>query len=427
MHDILSLILPTLTSAAPLILAALAGLFCERSGVINIALEGKMLAAAFAGFATSAIVNQSFDPAFAACAGLAMGLAVGLCLALIHGFSTVSLRGDQVVSGVAINLLAAGVTAFLLRALDQRAKAVKSLQSELGRLLRRVESEGGEGLTAQESARLAELEALLGPARANFADINQQVSLAKRGIAVAQRQLDRLVQGGEADLAEVAALNAQIADQEARLASLDAAFRAGRPDFVAARFTDMQPFADHAALSWIEGSNLPILLALLAVPLVWWVIWHTRFGLRVRAVGEAPEAADTAGVSVLRTRYAAILISGVLCGLAGSLLLLAGSGQFVDNMTAGRGYIALAALIFARWRPVATLGSCLLFGLFRALSDRAVNWFDVGNDGWFYYINQGLSPLFSMLPYIFTVLALALFAGRALAPRAIGLPYVKER
>lgn len=421
MNEVFSLILPTLISAAPLILAALAGLFCERSGVVNIALEGKMLAAAFAGFYTSAVFNQSFDPAFAAVAGLGMGIVVGVLMSLIHGFSTVSLRGDQVVSGVAINLLAAGVTAFLLRSLDQTGKGIKSMQTELGRLLRRDE------LSAEDSARVTELREILGPERANFADIERQVNAAKRAISTAERKLDGMARSGEVDQVEAASLQTQIIENEAILTSLDAAFRAGRPDFVAARFTDMQPFANVPTLSWIEGSNLPILLALLAVPIVWWVIWHSRFGLRVRAVGEAPEAADTAGVSVVRTRYMAILISGALCGVAGSLLLLAGSGQFVDNMTAGRGYIALAALIFARWRPVATLGSCLLFGLFRALSDRAVNWFDISDDGWLYYIDQGLSPFFNMLPYIFTVVALALFAGRAIAPRAIGLPYVKER
>lgn len=419
MNEILSLILPTLISAAPLILAALAGLFCERSGVVNIALEGKMLAAAFAGFYTSAVFNQSFDPAIAACAGLAMGIVVGLLMSLIHGFATVSLRGDQVISGVAINLLAAGVTAFLMRSLDQTGKGIKALQSELARLGRRPE------LNEEQTARVAEIREILGPERADFAQVQQQASLAKRGLAKAERALAKLNGAGTAE--EVAALNQQIVENQDILASLDAAFRAGQPDFVAARFTDMQPFADSLYFSWINGTNLPIFLSLLAVPIVWWVIWHSRFGLRVRAVGEAPEAADTAGVSVVRTRYVAILISGALCGVAGSLLLLAGSGQFVDNMTAGRGYIALAALIFARWRPLATLGSCLLFGLFRALSDRAVNWFDIPDDGWLYYLDQGLSPFFNMLPYVFTVIALALFAGRAIAPRAIGLPYVKER
>ena len=136
--EILSLILPTLISAAPLILAALAGLFCERSGVVNIALEGKMLAAAFAGFYASSVLNQSIDPLWAACAGLAMGVIVGAFMALIHGFSTVSLRGDQVVSGVAINLLAAGVTSFLGRSLDQISQGIKSQQRELANLLRNL-------------------------------------------------------------------------------------------------------------------------------------------------------------------------------------------------------------------------------------------------------------------------------------------------
>ncbi|MGB0717984.1 MAG: ABC transporter permease [Alphaproteobacteria bacterium] len=316
--DIIGLALSTLRTSAPLILAGLAGLFCERSGIVNIALEGKMLVAAFAAFMVSATLVPIMPSIAAACAGLAAGLVVGGLMALIHGASTITFRGDQVVSGVAINLLAAGMTTFLYRNLIEATN-------------KRNLMEGGSELAAGE-------------------------------------------------------------------------------------------------FSGYGLEYLFVVLALLAVPLVWWVTWHTRFGMRVSAVGEAPEAADTAGISVVSTRYKAVLISGLLCGIAGASLVLTGAGKFGPDMTANRGYIALAALIFARWRPVATLGSCLLFGFFTALSDRVGSYqFNFDDAGWLYYVEEGLGNFFLALPFILTVVALALFAGRAVAPRAIGTPYIKER
>ena len=318
LSDILSLGLATLRTSAPLILAGLAGLFCERSGIVNIALEGKMLAAAFAAFMVSAILVPFMPALAAACFGLLVGILVGGLMALVHGASTITFRGDQVVSGVAINLLASGMTAFLFR---------------------------------------------------NVIEATNKRNLADGGSELAAGQFSGY--------------------------GLEYTF---------------------------------VVLALLAVPLVWWITWHTRFGMRVSAVGEAPEAADTAGISVIRTRYMAVIISGLLCGIAGASLVLTGAGKFGPDMTANRGYIALAALIFARWRPVATLGACILFGFFTALSDRVSSYeFNLDDTGWLYYVEQGLSNFFLALPFILTVVALALFAGRAVAPRAIGLPYVKER
>ncbi len=316
--DLLGLLLATLRTSAPLILAGLAGLFCERSGIVNIALEGKMLVSAFAAFMVSAVLASTLPDVAAASAGVAAGLVVGGLMALIHGASTITFRGDQIVSGVAINLLAAGMTTFLYR---------------------------------------------------NLIETTNKRNLAEGGSELA-----------------------------------------------AGQFTGF-------GLDYIF-----VVLALLAVPLAWWITWHSRLGMRVSAVGEAPEAADTAGISVVRTRYQAVLISGLLCGIAGASLVLTGAGKFGPDMTANRGYIALAALIFARWRPVATLGSCLLFGFFTAVSDRVSSYqFNLESAGWLYYVEQGLANFFLALPYILTVVALALFAGRAVAPKAIGLPYVKER
>jgi simple sugar transport system permease protein len=169
----------------------------------------------------------------------------------------------------------------------------------------------------------------------------------------------------------------------------------------------------------ISGHSLLVYVALATVPLTWWVLARTRFGLRLRAVGEAPEAVDVAGISVVWLRYAALLIAGILCGLAGSYLATGLQAGFVKDMTAGRGYIALAALIFAKWRPWHALGATLLFGLLQAVALRYQN-IDIGR---FTIPVQVMDAL----PYILTVVILAGFVGRAIPPRAGGTPYVKER
>ncbi|MGI9357296.1 MAG: ABC transporter permease, partial [Rhizobiaceae bacterium] len=170
----------------------------------------------------------------------------------------------------------------------------------------------------------------------------------------------------------------------------------------------------------ISGHNLIAYFAFIMVPVTWWVLFRTRFGLRLRAVGENPAAVDTAGISVSWARYRAVICCGILCGFAGAYLSIGVSAGFVKDMTAGRGFIALAALIFAKWRPVAAMWACLLFGFLGAIEIRY----------------QGVSlpivgelplQLMQALPYILTVILLAGFIGKAIPPRASGTPYTKER
>jgi simple sugar transport system permease protein len=170
----------------------------------------------------------------------------------------------------------------------------------------------------------------------------------------------------------------------------------------------------------ISGHNLLVYTALIIVPLTWWIVYRTRFGLRLRAVGENPLAVDTAGISVARLRYSAVLICGALCGIAGCYLAIAQNAAFVREMTAGQGYIALAAMIFGKWRPLPAMIACLMFGFLDAVAIRL----------------QGIQlpaigevpvQLIQALPYILTVVLLAGFIGRAVAPKAIGVPFTKER
>jgi general nucleoside transport system permease protein len=283
----------------PLLAACLAGLWSERSGVVDIGLEGKMLIAAFA----AAVASYATGSAWI---GLAAGIAASVAFSLVHGFASISQRGNQIVSGVAINMLAAGLTAIVGNAWY---------------------GEGG---------RTPPLEG-------------------------------------------------------------------------AQRFGDV-----------LFGHSILVYLALLAVPLTWFVLSKTRFGLRLRAVGENPAAVDTAGISVTGLRYAAIVIAGILCGLAGTYLSLAQSAGFLTNMTAGKGFIALAALIFAKWRAWPALGACFLFGLLDAVAIRLQG---ISLPG----IGQVPVQAIQALPYLMTVVLLAGVIGTAIPPRASGIPYVKER
>jgi simple sugar transport system permease protein len=170
----------------------------------------------------------------------------------------------------------------------------------------------------------------------------------------------------------------------------------------------------------VGGHNLLVYLAAAAVPVVAWLVYRTRFGLRLRAVGESPGAVDTAGISVSATRYRALVMSGVLCGLSGAYLSIAHHASFIRDMSAGKGYLALAALIFGQWRPVPTLGACLLFAFADVVQTRLQ-----GTP----LPLVGVVPvqLIQAIPYVLTVCLLAGFVGRAVAPRAIGVPYVKDR
>jgi ABC-type uncharacterized transport system permease subunit len=304
----------TLRMATPLLFCALAGLISERSGVVDIGLEGKMLLAAFAaasaGVATGSLVLALF-----------VALIVALAASWLHGFACVTHRGDQVVSGVAINIIALGITSVLGSAWYEM---------------------GGQTPPVSDTVRLVAL----------WPNLSDSVG----GIL------------GDGLL----------------------------------------------------GHNALVYLAFALVPAVWWLIWRTRFGLRLRAVGENPDMVEAAGVSVRTMRYMALTLNGILCGLAGAYLVLAQSASFVPNMTAGRGYMALAAMIFGKWHPVGALWACLLFGFLDAVAIRL----------------QGV-PLpvvgevpvqaIQVLPYVMTVVLLAGFIGKAVAPKALGKPYTKER
>jgi len=321
--DILALLDPqilasTIRLSVPLLLACLAGLFSERAGVFDIGLEGKMLLAAFF---SAAVAFQTGSVWL----GLLAGVAASLVLAAIHGLASITFRGNQLIAGVALNFLAAGMTVLIAQSWFRQGGRTPSLM-------------GG----------------------ARFEPITLPFA---------------------------------------------------RDDATGIRYFYTEVISGHSLLAY--G-------AFLCVPLTWWVLYRTRFGLRLRAVGENPAAVDTAGVSVIGLRYAAVMICGVLCGLAGAYLATALQAGFVKDMTAERGYIALAALIFAKWRPWYALMATLLFGYLQALSLRP----DL--------IERALGfnvqiQLLDALPYILTVVILAGFVGRAIPPRAGGEAYVKER
>jgi general nucleoside transport system permease protein len=308
----------TLRVSTPLILCALAGTLSERAGVIDLGLEGKMLATAFAA-ASAAAASGSIVLGFAA------AIALGLALSMLHGFACVSHRGDQVVMGMAITMTAAGLTVVLGIAWF---------------------SQGGQTPALPDSVRLD-----------------------RWGTGVAESLRGLPLVG----------------------------------TFLAALF----------------GHTLLVYFAFALVALVWWLLYRTRLGLRLRAAGENPAMVDAAGVSVLGLRYLALAGNGVLTALAGCYLVLALNPQFIPNMTAGRGYMALAAMIFGKWHPVGALLACLLFGFLDAASIQLQG----ATVGGFTVPVQAIQAL----PYVLTVVLLAGFIGQSRAPRALGLPYVKER
>jgi len=290
----IALIWSTIRLSTPLILAALGGLFSERSGVINIALEGMMLAGAFTAAAVTYAVGSPF-------LGLGAGMLAGMFIAAIHAVACIRYKADQVVTGTAINILMIGMPAFLSGAF--------------------------------------------------FLSSGSTPQLAKEQL-----------------------------------------------------------------IPWT-----PIVIAIAMVPITWYVLYRTPFGLRLRSVGENPEAADAAGVRVARMRYAGVLISGLLAGIGGAYLSIGQSSLFTRNMTSGRGFIALAALIFGKWRPVQTMLACLLFGLTEAITIQmqGVVKLPSGDDIPIQFIQ--------MVPYVLTIVVLAGFIGSSRPPRALGIPYEKER
>ncbi|CAM5359141.1 ABC transporter permease [Frigidibacter albus] len=316
---LLQILNSTVRLGTPLLLACLAGLFSERAGIFDIGLEGKMLMAAFFSGAVAAVTGSVW-------LGLTAGVLSSLLLSAIHGAASITFRGNQLISGVAINFLASGLTVLIGQKWFQLGGRTPSLTGN-GRF---------------------------GPITLPFAESLREV-----------------------------------------------------------------PVIGPVYYELISGHTILVYVALAAVPLSWWLLYRTRFGLRLRAVGENPAAVDTAGISVLRLRYTAVMICGLLTGLAGAYLATGLSAGFVKEMTAGRGYIALAALIFAKWRPVPALGATMLFGLLEAIANRYQN-IDLGGV---------VLPVQFMqaLPYILTVVILAGFIGKATPPRAGGAAYVKER
>jgi simple sugar transport system permease protein len=309
----------TVRLATPLLFACLAGLFSERAGVFDIGLEGKMLASAFLAASVAAVTGSVW-------LGVLAGIFASLLFSGIHGLASITFRGNQLISGVAINFLASGLTVLL----GQKWFGL-----------------GGRTPPLTGAGRFE-------PITLPFAD------------AIAPF-----------------------------------------------------PFIGPIYSELISGHSALVYLAIACVPASAWLLYRTRFGLRLRAVGENPAAVDTAGVSVIGIRFSAVAICGVLCGLAGAYLALGLAAGFGKEMTAGRGFIALAALIFAKWRPWYALGATMLFGFLEAVGNR------------FPSIDLGLfaipSQFVQALPYIITVVILAGFIGKAKPPLAGGEPYVKER
>jgi len=294
-----ALIFAAIRSATPLIFAALGGLFSERSGVINIALEGLMLAGAF----TAAVTTYQTGNPYV---GLLSGVAAGGLLALLYAFACIKFEADQVVAGMAINFLMIGLPALISGAIYDSAGSTP--------------------------------------------------------------QIDKVNQ---------------------------------LPNFY-------------------NSISITSILAFALVPICWYVLYKTPFGLRLRATGENPAAADAAGVNVVQLRYIAVIISGLLAAAGGAYLSIGQSSLFTKGMTAGRGFIALAALILAKWKPVPVLLACLFFGFMEALTIQiqGVIKLPSGEDIPVQFIQ--------IIPYVLTIIVLAGFIGLSRAPKALGIPYRKE-
>lgn len=296
---ILILLFSTVRLATPLIFAALGGMFSERAGVINIALEGLMLAGAFVGaIATYELQNPYL--------GFLCGIVAGAFVALIYAVAVIKFEADQVVAGFAITLLMLGLPSVISSRLYDSAGSTQQIAKEF-----------------------------------LLPDFYNRISIAS-------------------------------------------------------------------------------ILAFILVPICWYVLYKTPFGLRLRAVGENPEAADAAGVNVIRLRYIAVIISGVLAAAGGAYLSIGQSSLFTRGMTAGRGYIALAALILAKWKPIPVLFACLFFGFTEAISIQmqGVIKMPSGEDVPVQFIQ--------IIPYVLTIIVLAGFIGLSRAPKALGIPYRKE-
>jgi ABC-type uncharacterized transport system permease subunit len=316
---IASIVVSTIRNAPVLIFAALAGLFAERSGVIDIGLEGKILASAFASAAVAYVTKNPY-------LGVAAGVAVSVALAMIQAFVSITQKGNQLVCGIAINIAMSGLTFVLAQFFFQQGGRTPDLGD----------------------ARLADV-----------------------------------VLPGTAALEHV-------------------------------------PVIGWVYGHLIGGHSVLVYLAFLLLPVVHWVVYHTRFGLRLRACGENPHAADAAGVSVEKTRYLSMLVAGVLCSFSGAYLAIVQSGFFLRDMSAGAGYLALTALVFGNWRPTYTVLGCLMFGFFGAVQIQ-IEGVDLP------VVGRVPGSLIQMIPYVVTVVVLAGLMAKSVAPKAAGKPFVKSR
>lgn len=314
-----SIVVSTIRNAPVLIFAAMAGLFAERSGVVDIGLEGKILASAFV---SAAVAYTYQDPWL----GIAAGILASCALAMVQAFVSITQKGNQLVAGIAINIAMSGLTFVVAQYFFQQGGRTPDL--------------------------------------------------------------------GEARLSTVVLPGSELV-------------------------------ADIPGLGWfwtrlIGGHSPLVYFAFALLPIVHWVLFHSRFGLRLRACGENPHAADAAGISVQRTRYTAMIIAGVLCSFSGAYLSIVQSGFFLRDMSAGAGYLALTALVFGNWRPVYTVLGCMMFGFFSAVQIQ-IEGVDLP------VVGRIPGSLIQMIPYIVTVVVLAGLMAKSVAPKALGKPFVKSR
>jgi simple sugar transport system permease protein len=314
-----SILVSTVRNAPVLIFAGMAGLFAERSGVIDIGLEGKILASAFV---SAAVAFTTQNPWY----GILAGMLVSVLLATLQGYVAISQKGNQLVAGIAINIAMSGLTFVVAQYLFQQGGRTPDLGS------------------------------------ARLFDVVLPGSAALEGI----------------------------------------------------------PFIGWVYAHLIGGHSVLVYLAFALVPLVHWVVYHSRFGLRLRACGENPHAADAAGINVERQRYMAMLIAGVLCSFSGAYLAIVQSGFFLRDMSAGAGYLALTAMVFGNWRPVYTFLGCLMFGFFGAVQIQ-IEGVDLP------LVGRLPGSLIQMVPYVVTVIVLAGLMAKSVAPKALGTPFVKSR
>ena len=314
-----SILVSTVRNAPVLIFAGMAGLFAERSGVIDIGLEGKILASAFVSAAVAYITQNPWN-------GIAAGMLASVLLATLQAYVAITQKGNQLVAGIAINIAMSGLTFVVAQYIFQQGGRTPDIGS----------------------ARLFDV-----------------------------------VLPGTAAIRDV-------------------------------------PFIGWVYAHLIGGHSVLVYLAFALVPLVHWLLYHTRFGLRLRACGENPHAADAAGVNVARQRYITMIVAGVLCSFSGAYLSIVQSGFFLRDMSAGAGYLALTAMVFGNWRPLYTFLGCLMFGFFAAVQIQ-IEGVDLP------VVGRLPGSLIQMVPYVVTVIVLAGLMAKSVAPKALGTPFVKSR